>query len=158
MALGAMRSLNGHRFRAFRQTLLGTLGMAAIVLGLLAMHSSGAEHGTVPPLPVANTQAADVSHAEASVTAVTAGSFVLLTAATSAVQCDDACMHAVTDCALMVMTCAMLLAFAALIVFARRPATYRRLIDAGGRVAAFIQSIPLQFHRPDLILLSISRT
>jgi hypothetical protein len=91
------------------------------------------------------------------VTTVTAASSVLLTAATSAVQCDDVCMHGVMDCALMVMTCAMLLAFAA-IVFARRPAMYRRLIDAGGRVAAFSQSAPLQFHRPDLTVLSISRT
>ena len=157
MALSAMRSLSGPRFRAFRRTLLGTLGMAAVVLGLLAMHSSGAEHATAAPLSVLSTQTAHESHSDASVTDTKASS-VLLTAATNALRCDDACMHGVADCALMVMTCAMLLAFAALIVFARRPATYRRLMDAGGRVVALIQSSPLHFHRPDLAVLSISRT
>jgi hypothetical protein len=47
---------------------------------------------------------------------------------------------------------------AALIVFARRPGLYRKLQDAGARIATVLPRIPLPVHRPDLIVLSISRT
>lgn len=157
MGLNAMRSLTRPRYRGFRRTLLSALGMTAIVLGLLAMHSTGVEHSAAP-LPAASAQTTHATHTDAPSATATTLTTVFISATAAAVPCDDACLNGVMVCALMVMTCAVLLAFAALFVFARRLAVYRRLLDAGGRVRAFIQSIPLHLHRPDLTVLSISRT
>jgi hypothetical protein len=164
--LKAIRSVARPRLGTLRRTILSTLGMAAIVVGLLAMHSSGADHAAVAELPAATATTAHSAHAghtvvpiaETAMAAATATATAFVSAATSAVQCDDACMHGVLDCALMVMTCAMLLAVAALIVFARRPGLYRKLHDTGARIVALLPRIPLPVHRPDLIVLSISRT
>jgi hypothetical protein len=163
--LNAIRSIARPRLGALRRAILSTLGMAAIVVGLLAMHSSGPEHATAAVLPAATTSTAHAGHsghAEAPMIVATAhaghsGHAAVVSAAASAAHCDDACMHGVLDCALMVMTCVMLLG-AAIIVFARRPGVYRRLHDVGGRIVAVIPRVPLAIHRPDLIVLSISRT
>ena len=157
MELSAIRSLARPRLRSIRRAVLSALGMAAIVLGLLAMHSSGAEHAPVPELPTAVVHAAHAGHVEGDELTALATS-VIGTAIATAVQCDEACMHGVLDCALMVMTCAMMLAVVALIVFASRPSVYRKLFDAGTRVAAAVSRIPLPIHRPDLTGISISRT
>lgn len=162
----AIRSFAHPRPAALRRAILTTLGMAALVVGLLAMHPSGAEHAAVAELPAATASTAPAAHAGhaghadapiAVATAATATS-ALVSAAASAMQCDDACMHGVLDCALMVMTCSMLLAVTALIVFARRPGVYRRLHDVGARTVAALPRTPSHVHRPDLVALSISRT
>jgi hypothetical protein len=157
MELSAIRSLARPRRHSIRRAMLSALGMAAIVLGLLAMHSFGAEHAPVPELPAAAAHAAHAGHVEGDEIAAMATSVVATTMAT-AVQCDEACMHGALDCAWMVMTCAMMLAVAALIVFARRPGVYRKLFDTGTRIVAAASRIPLPIHRPDLTVLSISRT
>jgi hypothetical protein len=139
-------------------------------VGLLAMHSSGAEHAAVAELPAATAAPAPTvysghagheshaGHGEAPIAVATAVATALVSAAASAVHCDDACMHGLLDCTLMMLTCAMLLAVAALVVFPRRPGLYRKLHDAGGRIVAALPRTPLHLHRPDLIVLSISRT
>jgi len=143
--------------------------MAAIVVGLLAMHSSGAEHAAVTELPAATAaitstvhpaHAGHAGHAETPIAVAIAATATTahVSAVASAAHCDDACLHGVLDCALIVMTCAMLLAVAALIVFARRPGLYRTLHDAGVRIVAVLPRVPLPVHRPDLTVLSISRT
>ena len=155
MELSAIRSLARPRRRSIRRAMLSALGMAAMVLGLLAMHSFGAEHAPVPELPAAHSaHAGDVEGDE--IAAVVTS--VVATAVARAVQCAEACMHGALDCALMVMTCAMMLAVAALIVFARRPGVYRKLLDTGTPIVAAASRIPLPIHRPDLTVLSISRT
>lgn len=162
------------RFRAYRRTILSTLGMAAIVIGLLAMHSPGTEPPPAAHLPAATALAAAGHIAHTGHTGHTAHTFhateappvmatviaattALVGDAASALPCDDACMHGVLDCAAMVMTGAMLLAAAALIVFAR-PVVYRTPHDIGARIVAALRGIPLAVHRPDLTALSISRT
>jgi len=143
MELSAIRTLARPRLNGVKRTLIAVLGMAAILVGLLAMHTAaGADHVNTTAVPVV---AGHVDHHDTA------------TAASSA-QCDEACMHGLMDCALMVMTCAMLLIFAALVLLADRPAVFRRLLDAGGRAVAVVQNIPLHLHRPDLAVLSISRT
>lgn len=155
MELLAIRSLGRSRLRAIRRAFLSALGMAAIVLGLLAMHSSGAEHIAAAEPPVA---ASFTGHAGASPAAAVAATPVLLTAVTTAVQCDEVCAPGAMECALMVMACAMVLAVAAFIVFAHRPGMHRKLVDTGCRVIAALPPVPLQILRPDLVVLSISRT
>jgi hypothetical protein len=157
--LSAIRSLARPRFHAFRATLLSALGIAAVVLGLLAMHSSGIEHASPAELPVAApAHAVHTARSDTPTAANTATTTVLATAVATTAQCDEACMHNTMDGAAMVMTCTMLLMFAALIVFARPAASHRRLMAAGGRMIAFVHSIPPHLHRPDLTVLSISRT
>ncbi|NYG20049.1 hypothetical protein BJY17_000796 [Agromyces hippuratus] len=157
MELSAIRSLARPRRRSIRRTILSALGMAAIVLGLLAMHSFGAEHAPAPQLSAATAHAADSGHGEGDEIVAAATSVVASITAT-AVQCDAACMHGVLDCALMIMTCAMIIAVAALIVFSRGPVIYRKIFDAGTLVIGAASRIPLPIHRPDLTVLSISRT
>ena len=159
----AIRSAARPRPVGLGRAILSALGMAAIVVGLLAMHSSGAEHATVVELHAATAPApaahpAHAGHDEAPMAMTTATVTALVTAAASAVHCDDACMHGLIDCAVMMMTCAMVLAVAALIPFPRRPGLYRTLQDAGARIGAALAGTPLHVHRPDLIVLSISRT
>lgn len=162
MVLAAMRSLARPRFRGIRSALLSALGVAAIVLGLVAMHSTGGEHASSASLQVTTVAAgAHAIHSEGSDAAagatVAAASMATPTVAT-ALLCDEACMRGVMDGALMVMTCVMLLAIVAFVVFAHRPALYRRLMDAGARVLAAPALVPLHLFRPDLTVLSISRT
>ena len=139
------------RLRAYRNTLLSAMGMAAIVLGLLAMHSAGAERVNVAEI----SGATDHTHDEASgVDSTTVGAGV-----GAAVRCDAECMQGVLDCALMVVGCAMLLTIAALVLLAHRPGLFRALLDAGGRVVMVMRrAAPPHAFRPDLIVLSISRT
>ena len=142
------------RMRTFRKTLLSALGMAAIVLGLLAMHSAGSEH-----VDVAGTSATAVvphTHDEASTTAV---SDILNAGIGAVLACDAGCMQGLVDCAMMVMGCAMLLTIAVLIVLAHRPGIFRALQDAGGHIITeLLQAAPPHALRPSLIVLSISRT
>jgi hypothetical protein len=158
MELGAIRSLARPRFRAFRRTILSTLGMAAIVLGLLAMHSFGTEHASVADLPASAAHTGHAESPEAPIAVITAFDAIVVGAAATTLQCDEACTQGLLDCAVMVMTCAMILAVAALIVVAHRPGMYRRLLDAGARVVRDPPMAPLHIHRPDLTVLSISRT
>ena len=159
MELSAIRSLARPRLRTLRRSILSTLGMAAIVLGLLAMHSSGADHTAVgEEASAATAHTAHTSHAESHEVAAVPAATVIATAAAAAVHCDEACMHGVLDCALMVMTCSMLLAIAALTVLGHRPGLYRKLFDTGARILAAPARVPLPIHRPDLTVLSISRT
>ena len=155
MALGVIRALAEPRLRAFRRTLMSVLGMAAIVLGLLAMHSAGAEHANVVEVPVAASHSHSGGEPDE---ALAAAGIVPVIAATTVLHCDDACLHGVMDCALMVMACAMLLAVVVLVLLAARPGEYRKLMDAGGRVVAALPRVPLHVLRPDLTVLSISRT
>jgi hypothetical protein len=158
MDLSAIRSLARPRLRAFRRTILSTLGMAAIVLGLLAMHSFGTEHASVADLPAASAHTGHAEPADAPMAVITGVDAMVIGAAATTLRCDEACMQDILDCAVMVMTCAMILAVAALIVFARRPGLYRTLQDTGGRIVAALPRAPLHIHRPNLIVLSISRT
>ncbi|MFK4729497.1 hypothetical protein ROT00_07410 [Agromyces mediolanus] len=146
--LNVLRSMPLPRFRLLRNTLLSTLGMAAIVVGLLAMHSAGAEHANLAEVSAVSAH----SHATAP-----DGADTLMVS--GGLHCDNDCMQGVMDCALMVMGCAMLLTFAALVVFAHRPGMFQALLDAGGRlVRAVRNAVPSHTLRPDLVVLSISRT
>lgn len=61
------------------------------------------------------------------------------------------------DCALLAMTCLLLLILVAMIFLTRLPATYRRLLDAGGITLGVWRTSAVPIHRPSLTRLSISR-
>ena len=61
------------------------------------------------------------------------------------------------DCALLAMTCLLLLILVALVFLTRLPAVYRRLLDAGGVTLGLWRTAAFSIHRPSLTLLSISR-
>ncbi|MFF2388527.1 hypothetical protein [Agromyces sp. NPDC058104] len=181
MSSSAARAAGRSRIDAVRRALLALLallGVAAVLVGLLAMHTAGAgaEHtATVAVSHGAQAHAATepgggdhaaspaaVSAAEHHVLAgfgTTALVASVIGSAGDAVACDEACMSALSDCALMVMSCAMLLVLVAFVLLAGGPAVFRRLHDRGtALLAGLLRAIPSHLHRPDLTVLSISRT
>ncbi|WP_146071605.1 MULTISPECIES: hypothetical protein [unclassified Cryobacterium] len=61
------------------------------------------------------------------------------------------------DCALLAMTCVLLLTLVVLVFLTQLPATYRRLLDAGGIILNSWRTSALPVQRPSLTLLSICR-
>ncbi|MFF2276920.1 hypothetical protein [Agromyces sp. NPDC058126] len=170
MSSSAVRASGRSGIGAVRRVVVALLGVAAVLVGLLAMHTagSGAEHS-------AAAAGSHGSHASLEPGAGAGGHATpggapgspaehpavstLVASDRAAVACDEACMSALGDCALMVMGCAMLLVLVALVLVAGGPAVFRRLLDRGAvRLSAFLRVIPLHLHRPDLTVLSISRT
>lgn len=171
MSSSAARAAGRSRIDAVRRALLALLallGVAAVLVGLLAMHTAGAgaEHtATVAVSHGAQAHAATEpgggDHAASPAAVSAAEHHVLAGLGTTAlaVACDEACMSALSDCALMVMSCAMLLVLVAFVLLAGGPAVFRRLLDRGtALLAGLLRAIPSHLHRPDLTVLSISRT
>ncbi len=61
------------------------------------------------------------------------------------------------DCALLAMTCVLLLTLVVMIFLTRLPATYPRLLDAGGIILDSWRTAALPVQRPNLTLLSVCR-
>jgi len=135
-----------------RSVIVSVLAMAAMLLGLFAVHSAGAGTGHEMNVPVAETS----PHAEHS-----AGTNGMAASAVAVVDADGGWLSFGDDfmagCGILVMTCSVLLIVVALIRLARQPSVYRQLLDAGGFVVSSFRTIPLRVHRPSLTLLSISR-
>ncbi|MFC6356334.1 hypothetical protein [Luethyella okanaganae] len=162
MRLNAIRRVALPGMRAFRASFVSVLIMSAVIVGLLAMHASGAEH-------VANTvatvvgQSAHTAHraaaAESTAGHVAVVSTTIAASTASAIsEWSDECLHGALGCMVMAMTCAMFVVLAIATLLAGRPAPRKRLLDAGTRVAVIVQDVSSRFHRPDLTVLSISRT
>ena len=135
------------------------LVLAAMLLGILAMHSMIGEHG------VASGAAESTAHSDTITGGAGAGTDVAVAATASMIplvaQAEVGlfgCADCMLGCAVWAMTCALVLVLAALIILARSPATYRRLLEAGGRVVSRFQGPALHLFRPSLVVLSISRT
>lgn len=174
MVSDASRGVDRTPFGTVRRVLVALLGVAAVLVGLLAMHTagSGAEHSGMPVVAVAAPGTANAAsahgdhatsaHGEHATSA--AVSFVEAVTALPAVEsiaaaCDEQCMSGLVDCALMVIGCVMLLLVVASVLLAGGPAVFGRLLDrVRVPVAAFARGIPLHLQRPDLTVLSISRT
>ncbi|WP_022889033.1 hypothetical protein [Agromyces italicus] len=164
MSSSAARDVGRSRIGGARRALLALLGVAAVLVGLLAMHTAGpgTEHGTAATASHVAPESGSGHEALSTATTSTAehpAIASLIASVGGAVACDEECMSALGDCALMVMGCAMLLMLAAFALVARGPAVFRRLLDRGAaHFTAFLRVIPLHLHRPDLSVLSISRT
>lgn len=138
-----------------RSMIVAVLATAAMLLGLLAMHSAAAGHEMSVTPPTATAHAGQTTGGDA----MTAVGVAAVTAAAhihdGLVTCGENCT---LDCELMAMTCVVLLVLASLVLLARLPSVYHRLLDAGGYVVDSFRTIPLHIHRPSLTVLSISRT
>jgi len=137
------------RRRAMRSSLVAVLTMAAMVLGLLALHSatSGDEESSSVSVTSSNGSAVAEDGTEIAAPPLsffdsgspTAGGGLLV------------------GCLIMGIACLALLILSSVVLLASRSAVYRRLLDAGGFVAKSFCEIPLHLHRPSLTFLSISR-
>jgi hypothetical protein len=159
MSLDAIRRAALPGSRTIRSTFISILLMAAVVLGLVAMHDSGAEH-----LPHNGASAAESAPHGGHLVDAAPSSIELLPAAAAAgvtamvAVCDTDCMAGLLDCAAIAMACAMMIAFAVVLALATRPAMTARLRDGGVAVLAVVRDSVASHLRPDLHVLSISRT
>ncbi|POH64581.1 MULTISPECIES: hypothetical protein [Cryobacterium] len=145
-----------HQRPVFAYAFTAVLVMAAMLLG---MHSMIGEHS------VGSGAAESTAHSDTVPGAADFGTDVAVTATAPMLP---VVVHAeiglfgsadgMLDCAVWAMTCALVLVLAALIILASSPATYRRLLEAGGRVISRFQGPALHLFRPSLVVLSISRT
>lgn len=131
--------------------MVAVLTMAAMVLGLLALHSAAAGDSTSGSVSVGSSY--DEPTAAESGTAGRAASVFPHRDGGSHTVGDDI----LVGCVIMGMACVALLILASVVLLARRPSVYGRLLDAGGFVVDSLREIPLHLHRPSLTLLSISR-
>ncbi|MBC7443495.1 MAG: hypothetical protein H7311_13425 [Ramlibacter sp.] len=144
---------------AVRRTILAVLALVAMLLCLLAVHGAGSALGHAMPAASAASAAMSASHTTAGHTPLAAAGPAIAGTAASMLSAVD---HAsgpglMTGHAMLAMTCSILLALGAVVVLARRPSLYQRLLEAGGFVVGSFRAIPLHLHRPSLTLLSISR-
>lgn len=140
------------RLHVIRSVIVSVLAMAAMLLGLFAVHSAGARHEMNVAVPAASAHAEHIVGASgvAGVAAVVGVS----SAESGWLSLGDDFM---AGCGILAMTCSVLLIVVALIRLARQPSVYRRLLDAGPFVVRLSRTVPLHVHRPSLTLLSISR-
>ena len=143
------------RGHAFRSMSIAVLAMAAMLLGLLAMHSMAAMHEMGVTHPAASAHPAQAGGADPMTTVGVTAVTVVAHMNDGLVTCLEDCT---VDCDLMAMTCVVLLILASLVMLIRLPSVYQRLLDAGGYVVGSFRTTPLRIHRPSLTVLSISRT
>lgn len=135
------------------------LVLAAMLLGILAMHSMTGEHG------VASGAAESTAHSDTIPSGAEFGTDVAVAATAAMIPLVAhaevgllGCADCMLECAMWAMTCGILLVLASLIMLARSPAMCRRLLEAGGRVVSVFHGPALHLFRPNLVVLSISRT
>ena len=124
------------------------LALAMTLMGFFAIHSEVTGHDLHTSAPLSAESSASLGIA-------------VSTAVVPVVAADLAVMSAsshegAADCALLALACVLLLVLVTVVVFTRRPALYRRLLDVGGRVG-LIRVVSVRVHRPSLIQLSVSR-
>lgn len=140
-----------------RSSLVALLAMAAMLVGFLAMSSTHAGHETGGTAP---KSASDQSHRVGSTVTGMAGVGSAAAAVSVAARSGFGalgCLDCVLDCALLAITCTIVIALASLIILARSPSVYRRLLDAGGPVVRRLGGPTLDIYCPRLTVLSISR-
>ncbi|WP_156109694.1 hypothetical protein [Cryobacterium sp. MLB-32] len=119
-----------------------------MLFAVFAMHSEATGHD----MHMAGSSA--TAGASAPVEAAVAAA----TLTTPVVASLSAGMHTgMLDCALLAMACVLLLVLIALVFLTRLPATYRRLLDAGGALLRIVDQVAMPLPRPSLTVLSISR-
>ncbi|KQQ92566.1 hypothetical protein ASF62_11985 [Leifsonia sp. Leaf325] len=147
-----MRTHVVRAYATLRRVLIVTLSLAAMIIGLLALHSMATTHTGEPLAAASHTHGADEGGAvtTAPVTAATPSNGVL-----GSLACDADCA---ADCMAMAASCLTLFILAILVVLATSPATFAALIDRGRRILAPLARARIHVYFPSLEQLSISRT
>lgn len=159
MGLDPIRRVARPGHRTARSTFISVLLMAAVALGMVAMHDPGVDHAAHGGTSATAQASHRAEHADERIAGATAPMVAMASAATAAIiGCDDGCMRGLLDCAAVAIACAMMIAFAVVLALAARPAMFGRLRDGGGPVLAFLRDTVTAHLRPDLHVLSISRT
>lgn len=162
MRLAPIRNVSLPGARTFRSSLVSFFIMAAVIIGLLAMHTAGADHfdssvgaaGTADSAGVASVGASEF--VAGPLVASTAA--VVVIAASFVVDSAEGFVQGALSCMVMIMSCVMLVVLALTAYLAKRPAVYKQLLDAGARLSLSAQHVSSRFLNPDLTALSISRT
>lgn len=155
MALNGSTSTDRTPRDALLSAIVSMLAMAAILLSLLGIHSArtGPEFGVA--LPVASSSEVQPSSTLA-IEAATAGSAVTVAVHTARASTAWA-VNGMLGCALIAMSCGLLLVLACLLLRARSAAVHDRLLDDVGPPTQSTYGPPLHTFRPNLTLLSVSR-
>lgn len=144
-------SIRQPRPRGLRLMLLGAVALGALLLGVLFMHSGATSLSTPAPAALSAATADTTMLVGAADSATLASTSVLAASAT----CGQFCAP---DCAFMAMMCVLLLTLASMLLLATSPATFRRLLESGRRSLTFLADTAIPALRPNLVVLSISRT
>ena len=158
MGLTAIRRVVLPGVRTARSALLSAMLMAAVALGLVAMHDSGSEHVAHAAVSTGTGTHAD-EHGGTDAMPLAATMATVVAGATAVVaECGSDCAADLLGCAAAALACAMMIAFGIMLALASRPAMFRLLLDAGGAVRLGAREVFAGHRRPDLHVLSISRT
>jgi hypothetical protein len=131
---------------------IALLALAVLLLGVFAMHSEATGHD------MHGSMSASVSQQANETVGTAVGMTSLALVGTAVATLTSITTDGLLDCALLAMACVLLLTVVAAVVLPRRPATYRRLLDAGGAALGVTRrTVTRPVHRPSLTLLSISR-
>jgi hypothetical protein len=130
------------------------LALAALLFAVFAIHSEATGHVMHTPAPALSSVAASsaVAEQQASVMGMAAVIAAPVVAAITSGSLDG-----MLDCALLAMTCVLLLTLVVMVFLTQLPATYRRLRDAGSIILSSRRTVALHVQRPSLALLSICR-
>ncbi|NRG43130.1 hypothetical protein HRK28_19665 [Rathayibacter sp. VKM Ac-2835] len=147
------------RSAAWTRVLLVVLTLAGLLLGVLAMHSMMGSHTDAVSAGSHSHAAAshpdEMTSAAGTSAAMSAGATADSGAALPMLPCDQSCAM---GCALMAATCVIVFFLAGLILLARVPALFARVLDAGPRVLRLLPRARFHVYLPSLTVLSISRT
>lgn len=130
-------------------SVVALLALAVMLVGVFAIHSEVAGHEGHTPGPVSSAEAGPLD--------ATLGMAAVAMVAPAAVLMSSDAHDGSLDCALLAVACVLLLVLVALVFLTRRPAVFRRLLDAGGIALGLLRATASPIRRPSLTLLSISR-
>ena len=130
------------------------LTLAALLFAVFAIHSEATGHAMHTPVPASSgiAESSTLPEQQSSVMGMAAVMAAPVVAAISSGSLDG-----MLDCALLAMTCVLLLTLVVLVFLTRPPATYWRLLDAGCIILNSWRTSAVPVQRPSLTLLSICR-
>ncbi|WP_104191220.1 hypothetical protein [Cryobacterium sp. Y82] len=129
------------------------LALAALLFAVFAIHSEATGHAMHTLVPASSPVAASAIIVEHH-TPVTGMAAVMAAPVIAAISSGN--RGGMLDCALLAMTCVLLLTLVVMVFLTRPPTRYRRLLDSG-MVPNSWRTTAQPSQRPSLTLLSICR-
>lgn len=145
----------GSSLRALRRILIVSLALGAVLVGIFALHSMAASSTAVSAVALGSSQYTELGDVAATDQgALPAASLQQEGAAFPLLVCAQNCEM---GCALIAMTCLLLVVLFSMLFFARYPAFLHRLLDSSRRAILGIPVARNHIYLPSLTVLSISR-
>ncbi|TFD91350.1 hypothetical protein [Cryobacterium serini] len=133
--------------------LISLLALVALLFAVFAIHSEAMGHAMHTLVPASSPVAASAIIVEHH-TPVTGMAAVMAAPVIAAISSGS--RGGMLDCALLAMTCVLLLTLVVMVFLTRPPTRYRRLLDSG-MVSNSWRTTAQPSQRPSLTLLSICR-